>query len=305
MPRYRFSWDHIDEDLLRPLAVAAGGDGSRPRRTLRDRYGARPKEDFVQELWEELRESWLATDQRSRADVVAELKAAGLGPSATGSVADDDMEYLRSLRNAKTLRSVVLASFHRLGEATAARQPADSAAGPRVEEPRTEPAPSEEPVGPTLAVDGDAEVERVAAQVLDLLRRVSDEPDLRPDEDGDVALRFGSSAVFVRVFGSPPVVRVYAPTLAQVPSDGRVLDILNNLNCDTSFTKWLQLDDTIFAAIDLFAVPLVEAHVLHACQVVGDTADQLDDQLQEVLGGKTFFGEFVHPKRQRPTPGYL
>ena len=37
----------------------------------------------------------------------------------------------------------------------------------------------------------------------------------------------------------------------------------------------------------------------------GDTADQLDDQLQEVLGGKTFFGEFVHPKHQRPTPGYL
>lgn len=301
MPRYRFSWDHIDEDVLRPLAVAAGGDGSQPRRTLRDRYGARPKDDFVRDLWPQLRDTWLATDAAARADVVEQLHDARLGREPAD---DDAMTYLRSLRNTATLRRIVLAAFHRFGEPSPANPPGPNGApgsngsgtGPRIEEPAD---------GPTLAVDGDDATAQVARQVLDLLRRISDQPDLEPDEDGDVALRFGSSAVFVRVFGTPPVVRVYAPTLAQVPSDGRVLDILNNLNCDTSFTKWLQLDDTIFAAVDLFAFPLVEAHVLHACQVVGDTADQLDDQLQEVLGGKTFFGEFVHPKQQRPTPGYL
>lgn len=298
MPRYRFSWDHIDEDVLRPLALAAGGDGAQPRRTLRDRYGARPKDDFVRDLWPQLRDTWLATDDIARIDVVEQLRTAGLGREPADG---NDMTYLRSLRNTATLRRIVLAAFHRFGEPADPAPPSPSRASSEVSGPRIE-----EPAGaPTLAVDGDEVTAQVAHQVLDLLRRISDQPDLEPDEDGDVALRFGSSAVFVRVFGIPPVVRVYAPTLAEVPSDGRVLDILNNLNCDTSFTKWLQLDDTIFAAVDLFAFPLVEAHVLHACQVVGDTADQLDDQLQEVLGGKTFFGEFVHPKQQRPTPGYL
>jgi hypothetical protein len=95
------------------------------------------------------------------------------------------------------------------------------------------------------------------------------------------------------------------PALARVPSDARVGDLLNDLNCETSFTKWLSVDDTIFAAIDLFAAPLVDEHVVHACEVVGNTADHLDDQLQEVLGGKTFFGEYAPPKLRPVTPGYL
>ena len=83
---------------------------------LQDAYGARPKDDFVAEAWDLLREEWLHHDKPSRDQVVETLR----------ELRDEDgritnrraqMEYLRELRNAKTLRSVVLQSFIEFGEA--------------------------------------------------------------------------------------------------------------------------------------------------------------------------------------------
>jgi len=145
----------------------------------------------------------------------------------------------------------------------------------------------------------------VAQQVLAVLRRASGNPDLQPDANGEMAIRFGSSAVFFQVFGDPPIVRAYSPALTQVPLDPKVAIALNELNSSTAFTKWLAVDDMIIAAIDLFGDPLVERHVVHACEVLGSTADNVDDQLQQQFGGKTFFGEYTHPKLTHETGGYL
>ena len=145
----------------------------------------------------------------------------------------------------------------------------------------------------------------VAAQVLAVLREASGNPNLQPDDDGEMAVRFGSSAVFFQVFGDPPIVRAYSPALTQVPLDPKVAIALNELNSSTAFTKWLAVDDMIVAAIDLFGDPLVDRHVVHACEVLGSTADDVDDQLQQQFGGKTFFGEYSHPKLTHETGGYL
>ena len=148
-------------------------------------------------------------------------------------------------------------------------------------------------------------VEEVAEQVLVILRKASGNPDLEPDDDGEIAVRFGSSAVFFQVFGDPPIVRAYSPALTQVPIDADVAVALNELNGVTAFTKWLAVDDMIVATIDLFADPLVERHVVHACEVLGNTTDDVDDQLQQRFGGKTFFGEYTLPKLTHEPGGYL
>ena len=145
----------------------------------------------------------------------------------------------------------------------------------------------------------------VAEQVLAILREASGNPDLLPDDDGEMAIRYGSSVVFFQVFNDPPIVRAYSPALTQVPIDPKVAVALNELNSATAFTKWLAVDDMIIAAIDLFGDPLVERHVVHACEVLGNTTDDVDDQLQQRFGGKTFFGEYTHPKLPRETAGYL
>lgn len=145
----------------------------------------------------------------------------------------------------------------------------------------------------------------VAEQVLEILREASGNPDLEPDDDGEMAIRFGSSVVFFQVFGDPPIVRAYSPALTQVPTDPKLAVALNELNSSTAFTKWMAVDGMIVAAIDLFGDPLVKHHIVHACEVLGSTADDVDDQLQQQFGGKTFFGEYSHPKLTRETAGYL
>ncbi|HEY5664495.1 MAG TPA: YbjN domain-containing protein [Ilumatobacter sp.] len=150
-------------------------------------------------------------------------------------------------------------------------------------------------------LDADA----VAGLVLDVLREYSGDPELRPDDDGDIAIRYGSAAVFVQVFGEPPIVRVYAPVLGQVPLSQKVTEALNDLNRSTAFTKWLAADDSIIAAVDLFGVPMVAPHVIHACEVIGKTADDVDEELQHRFGGKTFFGECRGAKLRHETAGYL
>lgn len=456
MPRYRFSWDNVPSGILATLADAAGGDPSHAVDGLSERYGARPKENFVRELWTTLRDDWLAEDHVSRASVVDQLREAGLGSSVKDRTPDGEMAFLRGLRNAKTMRHIVLAAFHQLGEADGSkpqssrngkpaggqvkisrgrkhvgfRQAAESPEGRefigtlmslvgelevvpvgKIGETHVFVAPGngrraliaeshgtptkdswnstiafrtddDEPLEATLRIsrwdpalalgpdavrnakraqrkEWDAErVERaatgdqvqyrqldVAAEaplasltvaevaaawaridelvpapppadarpassagdqpddirplLLRTLRRETGDDTLELDADGEVGIRFGSTMVFVRAFGSPPIVRVYASVLSQVTASAiDVQSALAELNRMTALTKWLSVDGQVVAVVDLFGHPYDDAHVVQACHVVGSTGDDLDEQLQSRLGGKTFFGEHV----SAPTP---
>ncbi|HEX3611202.1 MAG TPA: hypothetical protein VHU88_05900 [Sporichthyaceae bacterium] len=127
MPRYRFKWESIPQDLLSELAgeLELVDD---PLVGLRRRYGARPATQFVRDLWSTLRDGWLSRDPDARSWVAAELRAAGLGDVSI----IDDLRYLKSCRNADQLRRTVLVAFHDLGEEspaaaaeTAVPEPAD------------------------------------------------------------------------------------------------------------------------------------------------------------------------------------
>ena len=113
MPKYRFSWDAIPETVREELALAAGCQGPSPSEDLRRQYGARPKEEFVRDLWPTLREKWLARDDLAMSRVVESLRLEQLGKTEELN----PIEFLRSIRNSKTMRAIVLSEFLDLGDA--------------------------------------------------------------------------------------------------------------------------------------------------------------------------------------------
>jgi superfamily II DNA or RNA helicase len=118
VPRYNFRWSNLPTSLLDELCHGLFEDASGLDAcdVLQDTYGARPKDDFVAEAWDLLREEWLHHDKPSRDQVVETLRELR---HEDGRITNRraQMEYLRELRNAKTLRSVVLQSFVEFGEA--------------------------------------------------------------------------------------------------------------------------------------------------------------------------------------------
>jgi hypothetical protein len=128
--------------------------------------------------------------------------------------------------------------------------------------------------------------------VLAELRKASGNPELAPDEDGDIRVRFGSALAFVRVLDDPPLVRVYSPVLASLDGDDRILERINAINSQLHLARLIFAHGTIFAVVDLPADPLVPSHVVRACSVLGQLADDLDDMLQAEFGGRTAFGGY-------------
>ncbi len=117
MARYRFRWEHFDNDLLRALAGDSGLADEDVLSVLRARYGARPKDDFVAATWPTLRDVWLAGDAARRASVARCLRAAGLGRAdADLTTAKGQAAFLASCRNSPRLRAIVLEEFIAAGE---------------------------------------------------------------------------------------------------------------------------------------------------------------------------------------------
>lgn len=128
MPRYRFRWELIPSTLTRELAHQLGLSGP-PVDALQRRFGLRPQHEFIRECWPVLRDRWLARDGAWRRFVVQELRNLGLGKrDAEVRTKAQQMDYLASCRNAESLRIVVLAAFHQLGDISQAEIPSALAA---------------------------------------------------------------------------------------------------------------------------------------------------------------------------------
>jgi ERCC4-related helicase len=132
---------------LRETLIEGEGDSAE---LLAGVYGVRPKADFVQDAWPSLIDIWLKNDNESRHAIVGVLRETrredGMITSRRGQV-----EYLRGLRNAKNLRSLVLQEFIALGEVMSK----DSHAVPKAVRKRSRPTPPEvvKPSAP-LAIGG-------------------------------------------------------------------------------------------------------------------------------------------------------
>ena len=115
LPRYKFRWTKLPPALLKELSEQLVAGGEDPADALTQVYGARPKDDFVQEAWSILRERWLAHSRGSRNEVVLALRDQRREGGAISN-RRAQLEYLRSLRNTKGLRDVALQKFISFGE---------------------------------------------------------------------------------------------------------------------------------------------------------------------------------------------
>lgn len=115
MPKYRFRWSFLPSTLVHELweELIEGGDDAVV--ALTQVYGARPKEDFIRDAWPILLERWLAHNAESRDKVIRALRELRR-EEAHITNRRAQMEYLRSLRNGKNLRAIVLREFIGLGE---------------------------------------------------------------------------------------------------------------------------------------------------------------------------------------------
>lgn len=171
MPRYKFRWSNLPAPLLHELCCGLFEDvnGLDPCAVLQDAYGARPRDEFAAEAWDVLREKWLHHDKPSRDHVVDTLRELR---HEDGRITNRraQMEYLRELRNAKTLRSVVLQAFVEFGETEPDKQEPQIEVKPPP--PPTKPPPTKPPEtpkpNPPIQVPGDDVSTAVVGSPVDL-----------------------------------------------------------------------------------------------------------------------------------------
>ena len=156
------------------------------------------------------------------------------------------------------------------------------------------------PVAPPLAAASDLDDEEMVAVVpgsqehLDAL--VDDElADLfghRPirDDEGDVAIRIGSTMLFLRTSADAREILVFAAVVHDVEGRSRAMEVLNDLNVEARWVKFRLVRDRVFVTVSVFARPFVPAHLQQAVRIVSETADGIDDELAAKLNGRTTFG---------------
>lgn len=108
----QFQWQKVPPALARDMAEQLGLG----RRSSADKLAASwpdgPDEEVIRQCWSILLNRWATKVPKVRDQLVAELRTAGLGDgSLIGRTATSRNDYLRSCRNGRTLRRIVLARF--------------------------------------------------------------------------------------------------------------------------------------------------------------------------------------------------
>uniref|UniRef100_UPI003563D6F7 hypothetical protein n=1 Tax=Halolamina sp. TaxID=1940283 RepID=UPI003563D6F7 len=99
MGRYKFQWVNTGPDVLAALGVALGVDGDVVE-ALVARYGARPKDAFIADMWPGLLDIWLSRDHDSLHRLADTIAARNVGDqSIDRSTPGGQSEFLRSCRN--------------------------------------------------------------------------------------------------------------------------------------------------------------------------------------------------------------
>ena len=109
------------------------------------------------------------------------------------------------------------------------------------------------------------------------------------DGEGDVAIRVGSTMLFLRTSGDGKEVTVFAAVVHDVAGRSRAAEVVNDLNVESRWVKFQLVRDRVFASISVLAQPFVPAHLHQAVRVLSDVADGIDEDLAAKLDGRTTF----------------
>ena len=111
------------------------------------------------------------------------------------------------------------------------------------------------------------------------------------DNEGDVAIRVGSTMLFLRTSPDAQEVVVFAAVVHDVAGRSRAAEVLNDLNVEARWVKFQLVRDRVFVTVSVLARPFVPAHLHHAVKILAETADGIDNDLAVKLGGRTTFDD--------------
>jgi len=109
------------------------------------------------------------------------------------------------------------------------------------------------------------------------------------DQEGDIALRVGSTMVFLRVSQDGRELILFSVLVHDVVGRSRAAEVLNDLNADARMVKFHLLRDQVFVSLSVLAHPFVPAHLHQAVRIISEIADGIDEELAHKLGGHTTF----------------
>lgn len=140
-------------------------------------------------------------------------------------------------------------------------------------------------------VTTEQECSKVAELLLVTLREYTDINDLEFDQDGDVAIGYGSALVLLRLNDDCSYVRIYSPILLDVEDDPDIYPRLNDINANQVQVRFFYKNEAIYAISDVSVTPFVSEHVLQALRYFSLTVDDLISLLQDEFGGRASFTE--------------
>ena len=111
------------------------------------------------------------------------------------------------------------------------------------------------------------------------------------DSEGDVAIRVGSTMVFLRTTPDAREVIIFAAVVHDIAGRSRAAEVLNDLNVEARWVKFQLIRDRVFVSISLLARPFVPAHLREAVGIMSAVADGIDEELAKKLNGRTTFTE--------------
>jgi hypothetical protein len=116
------------------------------------------------------------------------------------------------------------------------------------------------------------------------------------DAEGDVAIRVGSTMLFLRTSRDGQEVVIFAAVVHDVAGRSRAAEVLNDLNVEARWVKFQLIRDRVFVSISVFCRPFVPAHLRQAVRILSEVADGIDDELATKLKGRTTFSEHDGPR---------
>lgn len=125
--------------------------------------------------------------------------------------------------------------------------------------------------------------------VGDELEAAFGHPPMR-DSQGDVAIRVGSTMVFLRSTPDFEELVLFAVLVHDVEGRSRACEVLNDLNRESRYCRFSLHLDRVFVQISVPARPFVPAHLRKALARISEMADGIDEELATRLHGRTTFG---------------
>jgi len=111
------------------------------------------------------------------------------------------------------------------------------------------------------------------------------------DADGDVAIRVGSTMLFLRTSSDGQEIVLFAPVVHDISGRSRAAEVLNDLNVEARWVKFQLIRDRVFVTLSVLSRPFVPAHLRQAVRILSDVADGIDNELAAKLNGRTTFSD--------------